>query len=45
MSRLLLLLIVIVVLLVGGLFVLAGRDSAKQPVRVEKVVAIENLSN
>ncbi|MHA6723267.1 hypothetical protein [Sphingomonas sp. RS2018] len=44
MSRPLLLLIVLLVVVVGGLFVLAGRDTAKEPVRVEKAVALENLS-
>lgn len=47
MSRLLVIVIVIAIaiLLIGGLFFLAGRDSEKQPTRVEKVVPLENLSN
>lgn len=45
MSRPLVLLIVILVLLVGGLFFLAGRDSTREPVTVEKVVPLENLAN
>ncbi len=43
MSRLVVIMIVVVVVLVGGLFLLAGRDSTKPPVRVEKAVALENL--
>ncbi|MCP3729357.1 hypothetical protein M9978_02855 [Sphingomonas sp. MG17] len=45
MSRLLVLVIAVVILLIGGLFFLSGRDTEKQPVRVEKVVPLENLSN
>lgn len=45
MSRLLVIVIAVVILLVGGLFFLAGRDTEKQPVRVEKVVPLENLTN
>lgn len=44
MSRLVLVLIVLVVVLVGGLFVLAGRDTEKAPTRMEKAVALENLT-
>ena len=44
MSRPLVILIVLLVVIVGGLFVLAGRDTTKQPTRVEKAVALENLS-
>lgn len=43
MSRSLVILIAVIVVLIGGLFVLAGRDSTKPPVRVEKAVALENL--
>jgi hypothetical protein len=43
MSRLVVIVVVVLVLLVGGLFVLAGRDSTKAPVRVEKAVALETL--
>ncbi len=45
MSRLLVIVIAVVILLIGGLFFLAGRDAEKQPVRVEKVVPLENLTN
>ncbi len=45
MSRLLVLVVAIAILLIGGLFFLSGRDTEKQPVRVEKVVPLENLSN
>lgn len=45
MSRLLILAIVALVILVGALFFLAGRDTEKEPVRVEKVVPLENLTN
>ncbi len=44
MSRSLVVLIVVIVAVVGLLFFLAGRDTAKQQTRVEKVVPIENLS-
>jgi hypothetical protein len=45
MSRSLVILIAVVILLIGGLFFLAGRDTEKPPVRVEKVVPLENLAN
>lgn len=45
MSRSLVLVIAIVILLIGGLFFLSGRDTERAPVRVEKVVPLENLSN
>lgn len=45
MSRLLVIVIAVVILLIGGLFFLSGRDTEKQPVRVEKVVPLENLAN
>jgi len=45
MSRLIVALIVILVVLVGGLFFLAGRESNKEPVRMEKVVPLDNLAN
>ena len=44
MSRPLVILIVLLVVIAGGLFVLAGRDTAQAPVRVEKAVSLENLS-
>lgn len=45
MSRLLVIVIAVVILLIGGLFFLSARDTEKQPVRVEKVVPLENLTN
>lgn len=45
MSRPLLILIVVLILLVGGLFLLAGRDSEREQTRVEKAVTLENLTN
>ena len=44
MSRSLVALIVVLILLVGGLFFLAGRDTHKEPVRMEKVVPLDNLA-
>lgn len=44
MPRSLILLIVIIAALIGGLFWLAGRDSEVEPVRVEKAVSLENLT-
>lgn len=44
MSRPLLILIVALVVVVGGLFWLAGRDAERAPVRVEKAVSLENLT-
>ncbi|MFD1789063.1 hypothetical protein ACFSC3_15985 [Sphingomonas floccifaciens] len=44
MSRPLVILVVLLVVVVGGLFVLAGRDTTQAPTRVEKAVALENLS-
>jgi hypothetical protein len=37
-------LIVVLVLLVGGLFLLSSRSGVKEPVRVEKVVPLDNLA-
>lgn len=45
MSRSLIALIVVIVLLVGGLFFLASRGTHKEPVRMEKVVPLDNLAN
>lgn len=45
MNRSLIILIVVIVAIVGGLFWLAGSDSKKEPVRVEKAVSLENLTN
>jgi len=44
MSRLLLVIIVILVVFIGGLFVFAGMDTEKAPVRVEKLVPNEKLA-
>lgn len=44
MSRSLVALLVVLVILVGGLFFLAGRTADKEPVRMEKVVPLENLT-
>jgi flagellar basal body-associated protein FliL len=45
MSRSLVILIVVLLVVVGGLFFLAGRQTEKQPVQVEKAVSLENLQN
>jgi hypothetical protein len=45
MSRSLVTLIIVLVVVIGGLFWLAGRDTAKPPVQVEKVVPLANLQN
>ncbi len=45
MSRSLIIIVIVAILLIGGLFFLAGRDTEKQPVSVEKVVPLDNLSN
>lgn len=45
MSRSLIIVVIVAILLIGGLFFLAGRDTEKQPVRIEKAVPLENLSN
>jgi hypothetical protein len=45
MFRSLIIVVIVAILLIGGLFFLAGRDTEKQPVRVEKVVPLDNLSN
>ncbi|WP_431470877.1 hypothetical protein [Sphingosinithalassobacter sp. LHW66-3] len=44
MSRSLVVLIVVLLLLVVGLFLLSSRDTSTEPVRVEKVVSLENLT-
>jgi hypothetical protein len=44
MSRSLVAMIVVIVVLVGGVFLLAGRSSEKEPVRMEKVVPLDNLT-
>jgi preprotein translocase subunit YajC len=45
MPRSIVLLLVILVVLVGGMFFLAGRTAEKEPVRMEKVVPLDNLTN
>lgn len=45
MSRSLVLVIVVVVLLIGGVVFLSTRSTEKEPVRVEKVVPLDNLAN
>jgi hypothetical protein len=45
MSRSLLALIVILVVLIGGVVFLSTRSTEKEPVRVEKVVPLDNLTN
>ena len=45
MSRSLIIIVIVAILLIGGLFFLAWRDTEKQPVRVEKVVPLDNLAN
>jgi hypothetical protein len=44
MSRSLVALIVVLVVLIGGIVLLSMRSSVKEPVRVEKVVPLENLA-
>ena len=44
MPRWVLLLVVVVIVLLGGLFVLAGVDTEKQPTQIEKVVPLDNLA-
>jgi len=45
MPRSIIVLIIVVVLLVGGIFLLSGRTSHKEPTRVDKAVSLENLAN
>lgn len=44
MPRSIVVLVVVLVALIGGLFFLASRDASKEPVRVEKVIPLENLT-
>jgi hypothetical protein len=44
MPRSLVALIVVLVLLIGGIVLLSMRTSEKEPIRVEKVVPLENLA-
>ena len=45
MSRSLVTLIIVLIVVIGGLFWLAGRDTARQPAQVEKTVSLANLQN
>jgi heme/copper-type cytochrome/quinol oxidase subunit 4 len=45
MPRFIVVLIVVVVVLIGGIWLLAGRDTHKEPTRIDKVVPLENLAN
>jgi hypothetical protein len=45
MSRSLVALIVVLLLLVGGIVFLSTRSTEKEPVRMEKVVPLDNLTN
>ena len=45
MSRSLVMLLVIIVIIVGGLFWLAGRDTAQQPHQIETTIPLANLQN
>ncbi|HEX7656887.1 MAG TPA: hypothetical protein VF404_07800 [Sphingomonas sp.] len=45
MSRSLVILLLVIVVVVGGLFWLAGRDTAQSPHQVEKTVPLANLQN
>ncbi|WP_199560168.1 hypothetical protein [Sphingomonas psychrotolerans] len=45
MSRSLVALIVVLLVLVGGIIFLSTRNTEKEPVRMEKVVPLDNLTN
>jgi len=45
MSRFLVVILVILALLIGGIVFLSTRSSEKEPVRMEKVVPLDNLTN
>jgi hypothetical protein len=45
MSRSIVALLVVIVLLVGGIIFLSTRSTEKEPVRMEKVVPLDNLAN
>lgn len=45
MSRALLVLILFLVVLVGGIIFLSTRSTDQEPVRMEKVVPLDNLTN
>jgi hypothetical protein len=44
MSRFLVVLIVILLVLVGGIVFLSTRGTEKEPVRMEKVIPLDNLT-
>jgi len=44
MSRFLVVLIAVLLVLVGGIFFLSTRSTEKEPVRMEKVVPLDNLT-
>ena len=44
MSRLLVILVALIVIVVGGLFALAGMNTEKPPVRIEKTVPSDKLA-
>lgn len=45
MSRSIVALIVVLLVLVGGVIFLSTRSTEKEPVRMEKVVPLDNLTN
>ena len=45
MPRSIIVLIVVIVLLAGGVFLLSGGPSHKEPTRIDKAVTLENLAN
>jgi hypothetical protein len=45
MSRFLVVILVILLVLIGGIVFLSTRSSEKEPVRMEKVVPLDNLTN
>lgn len=45
MARWLIVAVFLLVVIIGGLVVLAGRDTEQPPVRVEKVVPLDNLAS
>lgn len=45
MPRSIIALVVAVVVLIAGVWFLAGRDTHKEPTRIDKEVSLENLAN
>ncbi|WP_171982370.1 hypothetical protein [Sphingomonas sp. LM7] len=45
MSRFLVVIIVVVLVLIGGIVLLSTRSTEQEPVRMEKVVPLDNLTN